>query len=79
MRSITFNGELFRLFMLGYLSFRFAVEFIKPSDKPLAGLSAIQVACAAGSAWCVVSLWRGWQPARSALAPATLSTIPEAD
>jgi len=79
MRSIIFNGELFRLFMLGYLSFRFAAEFIKPSDKPLAGLSAIQIACAAGAAWCVVSIWRGWQPARDSLPPAPLAPIPEAD
>src|SRR5438552_5303279 len=39
------NGELFRLFMLAYLLFRFAVEFIKPSDKPWFGLSSIQVSC----------------------------------
>lgn len=47
------NGNAFRLFMMGYLGFRFVVEFVKPSAKPLLGLSAIQVACAAGvcAAW----------------------------
>ena len=57
-RLVAFNGELFRLFMLGYLSFRFAVEFLKPSDKPLFGLSAIQVACAIGAVLCAQSLRR---------------------
>lgn len=42
------NGQLFRLFMLGYLLFRFGVEFIKPTYKPYLGLSAIQLACVAG-------------------------------
>ncbi|MGC4032166.1 MAG: prolipoprotein diacylglyceryl transferase [Tepidisphaeraceae bacterium] len=35
-------GQAFRLFIAGYLLFRFAVEFIKPSSKGYAGLSAIQ-------------------------------------
>lgn len=57
-------GSLFRLFLIGYLGFRFAVEFIKPSDKPLLGLSAIQVACAAGVAVCVLQLRRRGATAR---------------
>jgi prolipoprotein diacylglyceryltransferase len=61
LRRAAFNGELFRLFMLGYLSFRFLVEFIKPSDKPLAGLSAIQAASLLGAAWGALSLYRGWR------------------
>jgi prolipoprotein diacylglyceryltransferase len=52
------NGQLFRLFMLGYLLFRFFIEFIKPSEKPWLGLSAIQCACAIGAAVCAVSLSR---------------------
>jgi prolipoprotein diacylglyceryltransferase len=79
MRSSTFNGELFRLFMLGYLSFRFAVEFIKPSDKPLAGLSAIQFACTLGAGCCVISLWRARRPRRDIVPPSPLAPIPEAD
>jgi prolipoprotein diacylglyceryltransferase len=51
-------GRLFRRFMLGYLLFRLLVEFIKPTYKPYAGLSAIQIACAAGAAVCL------WQLAR---------------
>jgi phosphatidylglycerol:prolipoprotein diacylglycerol transferase len=56
------NGELFRLFMLGYLSFRFLIEFIKPSFKPYLGLSAIQVASLAGSIVCLWQLRRAARP-----------------
>ena len=76
LRYTAFNGELFRLFMLAYLSFRFFVEFIKPGDKPLAGLSAIQVASLAGSAWCAIALYRGW---RAAAPPAELAPPAEAE
>jgi prolipoprotein diacylglyceryltransferase len=62
-RSASFNGELFRLFMFGYLAFRFAVEFLKPSAKPFAGLSAIQIASLAGAACCAALLYRGWTSA----------------
>jgi prolipoprotein diacylglyceryltransferase len=40
------EGDLFRLFMVAYMSFRFVVDFLKPG-VPLAGLTAIQWACAA--------------------------------
>ncbi|MEA2708041.1 MAG: phosphatidylglycerol---prolipoprotein diacylglyceryl transferase [Phycisphaerales bacterium] len=53
-----FNGELFRLFMLGYLTFRFAIEFIKPRYAPWLSLSAIQVACLVGVIACAASLSR---------------------
>ena len=49
------NGELFRLFILGYCAFRFAVEFFKPREMHL-GLSMIQFACAIGAAVAVWSL-----------------------
>ncbi len=53
------NGELFRLFLMGYLSWRFAVEFIKPRYiYPYAGLSAIQIVCAFGAICCLASLLR---------------------
>jgi phosphatidylglycerol---prolipoprotein diacylglyceryl transferase len=41
------RGNLFRLFMLGYFTFRLFVEFIKPTYRP-DGLSAIQWACVVG-------------------------------
>jgi prolipoprotein diacylglyceryltransferase len=52
------DGEIFRLFMLGYLLFRFAIEFIKPRDGLFLGLSAIQCACASGALVCAGALWR---------------------
>jgi prolipoprotein diacylglyceryltransferase len=47
------NGQLFRLFMLAYLLYRFGVEFLKPlapQHHSYAGLSAIQWACLMGAA-----------------------------
>lgn len=40
------NGDVFKLFMVGYLGFRLLVDFLKPEVR-LAGLSSIQWACAA--------------------------------
>jgi prolipoprotein diacylglyceryltransferase len=52
------NGRMFRWFMLAYLGWRFMVDFIKPREVRFAELSAIQLASLAGTAVCVVSLWR---------------------
>jgi prolipoprotein diacylglyceryltransferase len=52
------EGELFRLFMLVYLTFRFFVEFIKPTWRPYMGVSALQIACFYGVVACVISLRR---------------------
>jgi phosphatidylglycerol---prolipoprotein diacylglyceryl transferase len=41
-------GDLFKLFMVGYLLWRLAVEFIKPDPPLVMGLTAIQIACVAG-------------------------------
>ena len=57
-RQPEFEGERFRWFVVGYLGFRVLVEFIKPSDKPVLGLSAIQIACAGGV---VAAIWT-WRP-----------------
>jgi phosphatidylglycerol---prolipoprotein diacylglyceryl transferase len=40
------TGDRFKLFMLGYMAFRLAVEFIKPAAR-IGGLSVIQWACLA--------------------------------
>jgi phosphatidylglycerol---prolipoprotein diacylglyceryl transferase len=45
-------GVMFRLFVFSYCLYRFAVEFLKPSPKPLLGLSAIQVASLVASIVC---------------------------
>lgn len=39
------SGELFKLFMLSYFSFRFCIEFIKPNTIFTLGLSSIQWLC----------------------------------
>jgi phosphatidylglycerol:prolipoprotein diacylglycerol transferase len=52
------NGRMFRWFMLAYLAWRFAVEFIKPRDTLLLNLSAIQIASLTGVIVCAAFLWR---------------------
>lgn len=42
----TVVGDRFKLFMLAYMAFRFAVDFIKPAPR-VGGLSVIQWACLA--------------------------------
>lgn len=49
-------GTRFRLFLAAYLLFRFAVEWIKPSPKGYAGLSAIQIASLVGVFVCLLQL-----------------------
>ena len=57
-RGLNLNGTLFRLYLGGYLAWRFAVEFFKPSPKNYAGLSAIQWASLAGVVICASGLFR---------------------
>jgi prolipoprotein diacylglyceryltransferase len=52
------DGGIFQLFMTGYLLFRFAVDFIKPTPHPYAGLNNIQLACLAGLIYYVTLLIR---------------------
>ncbi len=41
-------GAVFQLFMVAYLLFRFAIDFVKPTPHVYFGLNNIQLACAAG-------------------------------
>jgi prolipoprotein diacylglyceryltransferase len=50
------NGQLFRLFMLGYLLWRAIVEFVKPRDQIVGPLSAIQLASLLGAGVCAALL-----------------------
>lgn len=53
------EGELWRIFIAGYLAFRLALEFIKPGE-PIAGLTAIQWVCVATlaiQAWPKTAKW----------------------
>ncbi|SHF39674.1 Prolipoprotein diacylglyceryl transferase [Seinonella peptonophila] len=42
------DGALFQLFMIGYLSWRLLIDFIKPTPHPYWGLNNIQIACLLG-------------------------------
>jgi phosphatidylglycerol---prolipoprotein diacylglyceryl transferase len=42
------QGDLFRFYMICYLTFRWSIDFIKPDFHPLFGMSAIQIACLFG-------------------------------
>ena len=44
------EGELFALFLAGYLAWRLGAEFLKPVEPLAFGLSAIQWACVLGLA-----------------------------
>lgn len=39
------NGDYFKIFMIGYFSFRFFIEFLKPNSFFILGLSSIQILC----------------------------------
>jgi prolipoprotein diacylglyceryltransferase len=67
MRTPYPNGRLFRLFMLGYLLWRFAVEFLKPRDVLIGTLSAIQFASIIGVAVCGWALQRSQPRAQQSL------------
>ncbi len=42
------EGDLFKFYMIAYLSFRLLIDFIKPDFHPIPGISAIQIACVLG-------------------------------
>jgi phosphatidylglycerol---prolipoprotein diacylglyceryl transferase len=42
------SGDLFKAYLMAYLSFRFLIDFIKPDFHPILGMSAIQIACLFG-------------------------------
>lgn len=57
-RRILPPGARFRLYFAGYFAFRFVIEFIKPQEIPLLGLSAIQLASLIGATLAFTSLRR---------------------
>lgn len=65
-------GVKFRLYFAGYFTFRFLVEFIKPRETPLFGLSAIQLASLFGVCLSLYTLRRTiHSPARESAALAS--------
>lgn len=51
-------GALFRLFMIVYMLFRFAIEFIKPTPKIAGGISILQIVCLVTAAYAFYELLR---------------------
>jgi prolipoprotein diacylglyceryltransferase len=66
------EGDLFKVFMVGYFAFRLAVDFLKPDVRVLFGLSSIQWACAAMLAFYAPDVWR-WARGGHTGAPAGVS------
>lgn len=56
------EGRLFRLYLAGYLAFRFGLDFIKPRETSGLQLNATQVACVLALLWL---LWRHFRAASS--------------
>src|SRR5690606_3153146 len=44
-RKILKSGGLFKWFMISYFSFRFFIEFLKPNEFFILGLSSVQILC----------------------------------
>jgi len=71
-RQILF-GRLFALYLMSYGVFRFAIEFIRETEKPYAGLSAYQLLCVlmfVAGAWALIARtlhqpesWSRWRVA----------------
>ncbi len=59
------SGDMFKFYTIGYLSFRFLVDFIKPEFHPILGVSAIQIACALGICYYYRSFWDFFKLAKS--------------
>jgi phosphatidylglycerol:prolipoprotein diacylglycerol transferase len=57
-RRVLPDGARFRLYFIGYFTFRFFVEYIKPREMPVLNLSAIQLASLGGIVISTVSLSR---------------------
>ncbi|WP_078551486.1 prolipoprotein diacylglyceryl transferase [Bacillus alkalicellulosilyticus] len=58
---ILWEGLLFQLFMITYLSFRFVIEFIKPIPTSYGVLNHIQIAAILGLLYYVYLLSRKWK------------------
>jgi prolipoprotein diacylglyceryltransferase len=57
------SGDVFKLFMVSYLGFRLAVDFIKPDVRVAVGMSSIQWACVLGLVYYAGDLRRWLVPA----------------
>jgi prolipoprotein diacylglyceryltransferase len=68
-------GARFMIFMVLYLEFRFCIEFIKPAQPVLLGLTTIQIAAELG----VLYYWKVWTEPRSLLQPEEIPIMSAAE
>ena len=73
--KVSTTGDAFRVFMIGYMSWRVAVDFLKPGF-PLLGLTALQWAAAATVIWYARDAKR-WVDALAARRPIREPRAPE--
>jgi phosphatidylglycerol---prolipoprotein diacylglyceryl transferase len=57
------EGDLFKCYFVAYLAFRFAVDFLKPEVRIVAGLSSIQIAACVASVYVITD--RHWELRRT--------------
>lgn len=55
-RDFDQSGNLFKAYLIAYLSFRFLIDFIKPDFRSVLGVSAIQIACLLGLVYCCYTI-----------------------
>ncbi len=60
------EGDLYRVFLFGYMFWRLAIDFLKPEPR-LAGLTAIQWCCAAAMVWYARDIAALMTPRRTAV------------
>lgn len=75
------NGDIFKMFMVLYMSWRLAIDFWKPEVR-IAGFSGIQWACVAMLAYYGSDIWRWIRERRAAEKPASgtaTETVARAD
>jgi phosphatidylglycerol---prolipoprotein diacylglyceryl transferase len=65
------EGDRFKFFMVGYLAFRLAVDFIKPGVPLVLGLTAIQLAALGGLVYYANDVWRWTMRSTALTAPAS--------
>jgi len=70
------EGDLFKLFMIGYFSFRLACDFLKPERRVFAGLSSIQWACVAMLLYYFPDVLRWLHPSTAPAAASCPATAP---
>jgi len=61
------NGTVFKFFMVNYFSFRFGIEFLKPNEFYVLGLSSIQILCLICLAYYYKFIFQGFSYARKKL------------